>query len=335
MEAPRIHGYWGSFMLCRVASNVYWLNRYIERAENYSRFIEVNQQLTMDLEGEGSSQWMPLVYTTGDQEMFLNRYNSDSPENVIYFLAFDLENPNSIFSCLTKARENARTIRENISQVMWEILNEFYLEVKRIRKNFQEGYEFSVSNGDQFFDFFRLVRFNCQTFYGVTDSTISHDDVYHFAKIGRYLERADKTTRILDMKYFILQPNTKEVESTEDLIQWLSLLKSASAHEMYNRNYPRISPLTIAEFLIQNPEFPRSIYFCMEEVRRSVDLVSGFAPRDYAWDNPNRIVNQILKDLSLANMELVFQSGFHQYLDSLQIRFNEMGTAIHKRFFET
>jgi len=332
-------------VLSRVASSIYWLNRYIERAENYARFIEVNHQLAMDIGLGQSDQWMPLIYTTGDDQLFLQRYKSPKVSNVIYFLTFDLENPNSIYSCLARARENARTIRENISQAMWEVLNEFFLEVKRIQSEIVQSNSLDsitldtpiqTQKGDKLLDFFRFVRLNCFTFYGVTDSTISHDDVYHFANIGRSLERADKSTRILDMKYFILLPHAQdEEESTEDLIQWLYLLKSASAHEMYNKVYNRILPLYIAEFIVQSPEFPRSIYFCVEEIRKSVDIVSGFAPRDYAWDSPNRMVNHVLSEISKVNLEEVFLSGFHEYIDRLQIELNQLGDSIHRRFFET
>ncbi|MCC5816734.1 MAG: alpha-E domain-containing protein [Leptospira sp.] len=331
-------------MLSRVASSVYWLNRYMERAENYSRFVDVNQQLMMDLDVDAVSQWMPLVYTTGDHELFQKKYGSPTPRNVILFLTFDQDNPNSIYSCLVRARENARTIRENISQSMWETLNEFYLEVKYIRSEFLKNsldenisldMPLASSYGDNLFDFFKLIRRNCQTFYGMTDSTINHDDVYHFAKIGRNLERADKSTRILDMKYFILLPNSQEVGSTLDLIQWLSVLKSASAQEMYNKIYPKIVPLNIAEFIIQNPQFPRSIHFCLEEIRESIDKVSGLGMQDYSEESPNRQVNKVLKDVAGANMVSVFQSGFHEYIDGLQSQLNDLGNSIQKRFFET
>jgi uncharacterized alpha-E superfamily protein len=331
-------------MLSRVASSVYWLNRYIERAENYSRFVDVNQQLMMDLDVDAVSQWMPLVFTTGDHELFQKKYSSPTPRNVILFLTFDQDNPNSIYSCLVRARENARTIRENISQSMWETLNEFYLEVKYIRLEFLKNsldenisldMPLASSYGENLFDFFKLIRRNCQTFYGMTDSTINHDDVYHFAKIGRNLERADKSTRILDMKYFILLPNSQEVGSTLDLIQWLSVLKSASAQEMYNKIYPKIVPLNIAEFIIQNPQFPRSIYFCLEEIRESIDKVSGLGMQDYSEESPNRQVNKVLKEVAGANMVSVFQSGFHEYIDGLQSQLNDLGNSIQKRFFET
>lgn len=327
-------------MLSRVAGSVYWMSRYIERAENYSRFIDVNHQLMMDLNDEYPNQWMPLVYTTGDQELFIKKYKNPSVGNVISFLTFDTDNPNSIFSCISTARENARTIRENISTTMWEVLNEFYLEVKSIRLDYLKlppddinlTTPFTSYSGKNLSDFFRLVRNNCQMFNGTTDSTINHDDVWHFAMIGRNLERADKTTRILDMKYFILLPVLQDVGSTLDLLQWISLLKSASAHEMYNRIYPRVVPLHIAEFMIQNQQFPRSIRFCLEGIEKNVKKVSS----EDSKSTPNiaqETVIKALKHIDETTMAVVFKDGFHEYIDDVQVHLNEIGNSIHERFF--
>jgi uncharacterized alpha-E superfamily protein len=327
-------------MLSRVAGSVYWMNRYIERAENYSRFIDVNHQLMMDLNDEYPNQWMPLIYTTGDQELFAKKYENPSVGNVIHFLTFDIENPNSIFSCISTARENARTIRENISTTMWEVLNEFYLEVKLIRNDYLKlppddislTTPFTSYSGKNLSEFFRLIRNKCQMFNGTTDSTINHDDVWHFAMIGRNLERADKTTRILDMKYFILLPSVHDVGSTLDLLQWISLLKSASAHEMYNRIFPKVVPLHIAEFMIQNPVFPRSIKFCLEGIDKNVMRVSSGDSKETV-NIAHESVLRALKKIDSTTMSLVFKDGFHEYIDQIQIHLNEIGESIHERFF--
>ncbi|PKA04033.1 alpha-E domain-containing protein, partial [Leptospira ellisii] len=138
-------------MLSRVAESVYWMNRYMERAENYSRFIDVNFQLSLDLNEDGNRQWLPLVYTTGDNELFQKKYSEASEENVIQFMTFDAENPNSILNCLIRARENARTIRENISTPMWEVINEFYLGFKT-KKSFSDADLSALS------EFFKTIR---------------------------------------------------------------------------------------------------------------------------------------------------------------------------------
>ncbi|MBM9548112.1 alpha-E domain-containing protein [Leptospira sp. 201903074] len=320
-------------MLSRVAESVFWMNRYIERAENYSRFIDVNHQLSLDLNEQVPNQWLPLVHTTGDVELFEKRYSEPSPLNVIRFMTFDEENPNSIFQCLSRARENARTIRENISTSMWEVLNEFYLLIKNYRKVYMESAEF---HGDtvsmDLSEFLSTVRKSCQSFYGCSDATISHDEVWNFSLLGRFLERADKTTRILDMKYFILLPSVHDVGSTLDLLQWLSLLKSASAHEMYNQKYKRVDPTDIAEFLILNETFPRSIFFCLQEMQEALEKISGIKeglPRNLAQDATTVYMNRLRSE----NIKSIFDKGLHEYLDDIQIELNDIGAKIVERFF--
>ncbi|GBF51420.1 hypothetical protein LPTSP4_29560 [Leptospira ryugenii] len=320
-------------MLSRVAESVFWMNRYVERAENYSRFIDVNHQLSLDLNDEFPNQWMPLVFTTGDAAEFQKKYETHSPANVIRFMTFDEENPNSIFNCLSRARENARTIRENISTSMWEVLNEFYLLVKEHKKNYHEKQNLSgdgISVGLS--EFLAFVRKSCQSFYGCLDATISHDEVWSFALLGRFLERADKTTRILDMKYFILLPSIQDVGSTLDLLQWLSLLKSASAHEMYNHRYKKVHPKDIAEFLILNETFPRSIVFCLQEIEESLEKVSGTKeglPRNLAQEAATTYLNRLRSE----NIDSIFNKGLHEYLDDIQIELNQIGSKIVERFF--
>ncbi|MEI1280019.1 alpha-E domain-containing protein [Leptospira venezuelensis] len=312
-------------MLSRVAESVYWMNRYMERAENYSRFLDVNFQLSLDLNEDSNRQWMPLVYTTGDNELFSRKYNSPSKENVIHFMSLDTENPNSIMNCLIRARENARTVRENISTPMWEVINEFYLTIKS-KKKFEESDMPGIA------EFFKAIRNQCLLFYGCQEATISHDEVWHFALLGRLLERADKTTRILDMKYFILLPAREEAGSTLDLIQWLSLLKSASAHEMFNRFYTRITPKNIAEFLILDKIFPRAIRFCLSKTFDSLKILSG-TEKDSYGDETEKRVGVLLSEMNYASIDEIFSSGMHEYLDQLQVRLNGIAAQLDETYF--
>ena len=185
-------------MLSRVASSIYWLNRYVERAENYARFIEVNLNLSLDLPRGTAEQWEPLVATTGDHESFASRHGKATKDAVIQFLSSDAANPNSILSCLVAARENARSVREVISTDMWEQVNRFHLMVRE-----------AVSRGlssQNLHAFLAEVKANSHLFLGISDATMSHGEGWHFARLGRLLERADKTSRILDVKYFMLLP---------------------------------------------------------------------------------------------------------------------------------
>jgi hypothetical protein len=293
----------------------------------------------MDLNDEYPNQWMPLIYTTGDQELFAKKYEIPSVGNVIHFLTLILKIQILFFmhfNCKGKRTNNKRKyFYYNVGS-----LNEFYLEVKLIRNDYLKlppddislTTPFTSYSGKNLSEFFRLIRNKCQMFNGTTDSTINHDDVWHFAMIGRNLERADKTTRILDMKYFILLPSVHDVGSTLDLLQWISLLKSASAHEMYNRIFPKVVPLHIAEFMIQNPVFPRSIKFCLEGIDKNVMRVSSGDSKETV-NIAHESVLRALKKIDSTTMSLVFKDGFHEYIDQIQIHLNEIGESIHERFF--
>ena len=212
-------------MLARVADSIYWMSRYVERAENVARFIEVNLNLMLDLPAGSAQQWQPLVATTGDAEEFAKRYDTATQQNVIQFLTFDEENVNSIRSCLRVARENARSVREIISSEMWEHLNEFYLRVNSAEAGSRTDPQ----------DLLRSIKRSGHLFTGVTDATMTHNESWHFCQLGCMLERADKTSRILDVKYFLLLPTAADVGTTSDDIQWAAVLRSASAFEMYRK----------------------------------------------------------------------------------------------------
>src|SRR6266540_2116963 len=239
-------------MLSRVADSIYWMSCYVERAENVARFIEVNLQLMLDSPSGVDQQWQPLVNTTGDHEDFEKRYGAGTQQNVIEFLAFDAENPNSILSCLRAARENARTVREIISSDMWLQLNKFFLMVN----------DAAAGQGRQTpHEFFTEVKLASQLLIGITDATMTHGEPWHFCRLARKLERADKTSRILDVKYFILLRSVADVGTAFDDVQWAAVLRSASAFEMYRQRHGRISPKGIVQFLLLEAEFPRAIRF--------------------------------------------------------------------------
>jgi uncharacterized alpha-E superfamily protein len=254
-------------MLSRVADSIYWLNRYIERAENVARFVDVNLKLMLDMPTNVVQQWDPLVAITGDLPTFKERYGVATAENVIHFLSFDREYANSIITCLQAARQNARSVREIISSEMWEQINEFYLFVKDASPEQSQA---------QLQEFFNQVKIYSHLFQGLMNATMAHNEGWHFGQMGRLIERADKTSRILDVKYFILLPSPEDVGSTIDEIQWMALLKSASAYEMYRKKVHRITPEGVAKFLVLDREFPRSIYFSLLQMERSLHQNYGY-----------------------------------------------------------
>jgi uncharacterized alpha-E superfamily protein len=310
-------------MLSRVADSIYWLNRYIERAENVARFVDVNLNLSLDSPIGVVQQWKPLILTTGDLPLFQERYGEATAENVIRFLAFDAAYTNSILSCMRFARENARSVREIISSEMWEQVNSFYLMVQEAAQK---------PPMSQMSQFLTEVKTASHLFAGVMDATMTHNEGWHFGQIGRLLERADKTARILDVKYFILLPSPGDVGTTLDQLQWMALLKSASAYEMYRKRQHRISPTEVAKFLILAPDFPRSIRFCLLQVERSLHQITG-TPIG-AWQSPvERTLGRLRSDLDYLTIEDIIHSGLHEFLDDLQKRMNTVGDKIYETFF--
>ena len=311
-------------MLSRVASSIYWLNRYIERAENYARFLEVNLNLTLDLPRGTAQQWEPLVATTGDHEIFLDRYGEATKENVIQFLSADSTNPNSILSCLLGARENARSVRENIPSELWEQVNRFYMMVRDAASRGLASHDLSTFLAD--------VKATSHLLLGITDATMSHGEGWHFARLGRLLERADKTSRILDVKYFMLLPTATEVGTPFDIIQWSALLKSASALEMYYKRFGRIVPNNVAAFLILDPTFPRAIRYCLIKGEDSLHAISRSDHDSY--QNPaEKRLGRLRAELDFADIEECIAVGLHDFVDRFQAQLNHVADAIFETFF--
>jgi uncharacterized alpha-E superfamily protein len=311
-------------MLSRVADSIYWLNRYVERAENVARFVDVNLNLLLDMPVSGfTQQWAPLVVTTGDQELFQERYGEATVHNVLKFLTFDSEYSNSIMSCVHSARENARAVRETISSEMWEQINAFYLWVKEAAQ--------ADTTEEQLYSFYPEVKMASHLFAGVMDATMAHNEGWHFGYLGRLLERADKTARILDVKYYILLPSVKDVGTPLDELQWIALLKSASAYEMYRKRQRRISPRGVTEFLILDPVFPRSIQFCLLQAERSLHQITGTTLG--SWCNSSeRTLGRLRSELEYMTLDEVFELGLHEFLDQLQTRLNTVGEHIYEDF---
>jgi uncharacterized alpha-E superfamily protein len=312
-------------MLSRVANSIYWLNRYIERAENIARFSDVNFNMSLDMPIGMVQQWEPLIMTSGDRDLFFERYGEVTPENVIRFLTFDEEYPNSILSCLNSARENARSVREIISSEIWEQVNSFYHFVQGAAKSTQ------VINWPSFF---QRVKQESHLYVGITNVTMTHNEGWHFGQMGRFLERADKTTRILDVKYFILLPSARDIGSTLDELQWAALLRSASAYEMYRKqDLQRINPTAVAKFLLLDPAFPRSIRFCVHEAERSLQRITG-TPKGTWCNSAERYLGKLRSDLDYLIIDEVIESGLHEFLDGLQSRISSVDDCIFDMFFE-
>lgn len=311
-------------MLGRVANTIYWMNRYLERAENYARFMDVNYNLSLELPPNEAEQWKPLVLITGDWELYESLNDKVEKSKVIYFLAFDENNPNSIYNCILNARENARAIRPEITKEVWEQINSLYFLVK-------DGLEKKRHTDNDLRGFFTEIKNGCLLVYGMYDATISRNEGWHFGKLGQALERADKTSRVLDTKYHLLLDSPKSVGFSLDLVQWAALLKSVSAYDMYRKKYGKLTPASIAEFLISDKEFPRSILACLIDASQSLITLSG---NTVGYSTRAQEQLEALKSqLENTNINSIIDHGMHEYLDDIQRKLNDISLAIYNASF--
>jgi uncharacterized alpha-E superfamily protein len=313
-------------MLSRVAESVYWMSRYVERAENVARFVDVNYNLMLGDSTALSEQWSPLIYTTGDQEDFKKRYDGSSRENALQFLLFDSENPNSILSCINNARECARTVREVLPSSTWEQLNRFRMLVQRASKTGKAL--------EHPYDFCESVRTASQLLAGISSSSMLHDEAWAFKEMGRFIERADKTSRIVDVQYFLLLPKVEDIGTSIDIVRWSSLLKSADALNMYRRTHGRITPEKVAKFLILNPIFPRSIRFCVNRVQDCLARMRGSEPP--REELPSEVLaDQLANRLNTVEINEIIEQGMHAFIDQFQGAINSLGRSVYSDFFNT
>ncbi len=312
-------------MLSRVADSLYWINRYIERAENISRFLEVSEAMALDCPPGSAEPWLPLVDAIGDRDSFEQMYSQGSPKEVVSFLLLDRDNPNSIVSCIANARENARQIRDVITTEMWEQLNDLYWNVQDGEALWQEP--------DQ--EQLRSIRRGCQLFYGITDVTLNRDQTWLFSRLGRLIERADKTSRILDVKYFLLLPAPTEVGGVLDELQWISLLRTAGAYQMYRQSVQQaITPSSVARFLLLDPIFPRSVRFCLQAINETLSQIQR-PPQAGPPDDLECLRGQVLAKWSYIRIDVLIERGLHEAIDQLQTDLNQLHALIHNRYFIT
>ena len=312
-------------MLSRVADSLFWLGRYMERAENYSRFIDVNFNLSIDLPPGITEQWDPLISATGDKAHYISLFGDTvDRENAILFLAFDQRNLNSILSTVSHARENARAVRENIPREIWEVLNDLYHFLQQAAKK-------KVWKKDDPKDLFKKIKYQLQLINGIATDTVPRTQGWYFSKLGQYLERADKTSRILDVKYHILLPSLDHVGSPLDFLHWSALLKSVSGFNAYRKMYGMITPKSVVEYLVLNRYFPRSILFCLMSAEECLHEISnsksGFS------NQAEKKIGALRADLEYAEVADVFDFGLHEYLDMLQQKMNEISNEVYEEYF--
>lgn len=291
-------------MLSRTADNLFWMARYIERAENTARVLGVahlNSLLPTDLPAAETHLWYAPLNITGCAEDYIKRIGLVEPATVSKYLAFDPDSPSSIFTSLSLARENARAVRGAITSEMWESINATWLEFNRMRETF---------GPEKVPELVEWVKERSHLFRGVTAGTILKDTAYSFIRLGTMLERADNTARILDVKYHILLPSLNDVGGAADYYQWGALLRSVSSFEAYRKIYRDvIKPINVAELLILNAKMPRSLHACVNEIQTILDDIDGGSGRE-----ARRLAGELHAALHYGRVADIFAQGLHEYL---------------------
>lgn len=306
-------------MLSRVADSLYWMSRYLERAEHTARLLDVQLNLMLEQSPDaGHDRWLHLLRGLNITPASASAGLQDVPRG----LAVDADNPVSIIACITAARDNARQVREQISSEMWEQLNELYIDLQRARtdKRWQaEPHQFS-----------RVVKQGAHLFQGITDATMNHGEGWHFIQLGRYLERMNATALLLDAHFAAFPGDaTREIRAREYL-EWLGLLKSCTAFEAYCKVYTAdLRPDRIAEFLLLHANFPRSVRFAAEVVHGCLSALADFTQTSKSG-RANRLAGRLRAALSFDQIDEIIGDDLHRYLGDVQ----RQGAQIHSSIYQ-
>jgi uncharacterized alpha-E superfamily protein len=307
-------------MLSRVANSLYWLSRHLERAENLARLVDVNLHDSLELSGIDSRRdaelWGPLITATSLEEAHLLACR-ENPKNkdFSWFITFSQEHQDSILRCIAQARENARMVRDQISEDMWLELNSFHLFIKSdaaivLWENQPEA-------------FYRRTIKSCMLFAGLINATILRDEGWLFIQAGKFLERADKTTRILDMVAYQGDPGQPKLATA---------LRSCSGFSAFRKEHRgEISLGDVVNFLLFSESFPRSVRFCLRELDQQLHTISGAPLGTYANEG-ERLAGNLVAKLNFSSVENVWSEGLHHYLDELQRGLNEIGQQIFETY---
>lgn len=307
-------------MLSRVAENLYWMTRYVERAENTARLINVNSHLLLDLPRHINPGWEPLIAITGSEESFAELYDEMDERNVVRFLVGDARNPASIIGSLDLARENLRTTRDIVPREAWELINDLHLFArKRTATGVAKQKRYEVLNH---------IIGQCQQLAGLLAGTMSHDTGYDFIRLGRNLERGDMTTRILDTRSEDLLPKHAEDLTPFESIQWMSVLKSLTAYQMYRRHVRvRVRGADVLKFLLQDYAFPRSLTHCLIQVESCL--------RNLPFnEQPLRTATRLQRIVHEADVIALVGAGLHRFIDDIQVELANMHIHIQSAYFE-
>lgn len=316
-------------MLSRTADHLFWMSRYTERAENTARILDVNYQTSLLPQSTEVAQagWQGLLSISELKPAYAAKYDGDNinPSEVMDFMVRDEKNPSSIISCLQNARENARAVRGSLTTEVWETQNQTYLEVIRMLRG--KSAEFKRDPAQ----FFEWVKFRSHLSRGVTLGTMLQDESFHFLRMGTFLERADNTARLVDVKFHAVETalgGVNEKDQEFDFYHWSAILRSVSGFEVYRKVYRDvIKPELVAELLILRPDMPRSLLGCLNEVMSNLAMVSSDPQSETL-----RRAGKLRADLQYSRIDEILATGLHAFLTQFLDRVNEIGASISREF---
>lgn len=309
-------------MLARIASHLYWLSRYMERADYLARLLQVAGRMSaLRPSDDGSSEWSSAIFAAGARESFFPDREA-SEASVVGYLAFDPDNPSSIVSCIETARRNARAVRTALTSETWEAVNGSWLELGQFRRGNQ---------ADEVLAFLDWVKGRVGLFQGVYANTMLRMDGFHFARLGQFMERADNTARLLDVKYHVELPRVEDVGGVLDYYQWLAILRVVAARRAYRVLFHgKVHPQQVAELLVLRPEFPRSLRYCYQRITEHLDSIEDVDPQRVA--EAKRAAHGLHVQLQYASIEPIMQAGLHEYLSDVVDRTADLGEAIGRAY---
>ncbi len=317
-------------MLRRIAGNLFWLARYLERAEWRARLVDANYRLLVENPGSRKDELWPLLTVTGEWELFCEDYDTADERSILAFLTFDRRNRSSIASCLEYARANCRAARNRISSELWLEINTLHLEARRWNS------DLLLSHG--LMAFFAELRQHFYRISGLIENTLPRDLGYDFLSLGKWLEAAENVTRLLDTRYHFLLPHPRDIGSPLDFAQWTALLRSASALESYRNTYGnQIAIERVVEFMLFNPTFPRAARFCIDHLQSALKRTPG------AWNGETEIIKSAAVDVPAADnlfnklrsgtAAAAIAGGLHEYLLEIQNDCAAISDQISAAFF--
>lgn len=307
-------------MLARTAESLFWLARYMERADYVARLLQVAGQMSaVRVDTDRRSEWESAIIAAGCEEGYFAKHEAIDEASVIHFLAFDRDNPSSIANCIDTARRNARTVRTALTTTMWDAVQGSWQELA--------GFRNQTLGADRLNDFLEWVRVRVDLFHGVCSNSMLRRDGFYFLRTGQFLERADNVARLLDVKYHVRLPQVSDVGGVIDYYQWLAILKVVGARRAYRVLFKgRVEPAQVAELLITRAVFPRSLAFCYEQITHHLEAIEDQDPQRVA--EAKRRAHSLYADLRYASVDNIIKNGLHEFLTDVIQRTDALGTQI-------